>query len=79
MPHLRFGFSDTPTGNPQFVRNKLCKFLKIRSNFKTYFQANKLGKVVDTSQPRTTLFNMPTPETPYGRLLNVIEFNKLIT
>lgn len=29
---------------------------------------NTVGR---TPQPRTTLFNMPTPDTPYGRLLNV--------
>ncbi|KAK4018542.1 hypothetical protein OUZ56_000592 [Daphnia magna] len=28
---------------------------------------NTVGR---TPQPRTTLFNMPTPDTPYGRLLN---------
>lgn len=73
MPYLRSGFSDTPSHTP-FVSHYISinNLMTVKISFLLFFKANKLSRAADTPQPRPALFNMPTPETPYGRLLNVI-------
>lgn len=59
---------DTPSSRTPGVSFPILRYLF--KFLKNLFQLNP-SSLNTSSAPRTGLFNMPTPQTPYGRLLNV--------